>query len=63
MRRRQLMCLLFGLIFILGLAGIQVVARPPASSKLWHRDLYKAHNESVESNKPMLIVFSADWGG
>jgi thiol-disulfide isomerase/thioredoxin len=37
----------------------QQAAAPPRIA--WFRDLYEAHKRSVETGRPMLIVFGADW--
>jgi thioredoxin-related protein len=37
-------------------------ASPPSRSEInWQTDLKKAHAESVRLNRPMLLVFGADW--
>jgi thioredoxin-related protein len=35
---------------------------PPSRTEInWQSDLKKAHEESVRLNRPMLLVFGADW--
>lgn len=34
---------------------------PALDSTVWHRDLKKAHALAQQENKPILIVFGADW--
>jgi thioredoxin-like negative regulator of GroEL len=37
-------------------------ASPPSRTEInWQTDLKKAHAESVKLNRPMLLVFGADW--
>lgn len=56
-----------GIALFMGLfAGVffhAVHAAPPTARKAinWHSDLKKAHKESLNQNRPMLIVFAADW--
>ncbi len=33
----------------------------PQNRIAWFRDLYEAHKRAVETGRPMLIVFGADW--
>jgi thioredoxin-related protein len=53
--------LVFAISFV---APTQSSAAKPAPAKVkWHNDLKKAHEASVASNKPILIVFGAKWCG
>ena len=39
-----------------------VAESPPSSAEInWQTDLKKAHAESVKLNRPMLLVFEAEW--
>ena len=58
--------LIFGLLVaggsIVALAALpQIYPTTPKPKIHWRSNLDTAHNEAVKSNKPMLIVFSADW--
>ena len=63
---------------LIGFAGIQILAapfpflrKPPAKpvatksvAKLnWAPDIQSAHKSSLDTNKPMLLVFGAEWCG
>ena len=58
---------------LIGLAGFQLIAAPfslhrkqtrkPVKGLQWHSDLNSAHEDSLKTNKPMLLVFHADWCG
>ncbi len=36
-------------------------SRSILSDKVWHQDMQKAHQVSINEGKPMLIVFGASW--
>ncbi len=58
--------MLLGLIAVCG-SVVAFAARPSvfssnAKTKIhWRADLEQAHEEALKSNKPMLIVFDAEW--
>jgi thioredoxin-like negative regulator of GroEL len=49
--------------FILGIAAGPVEAAEPlpVAGIQWHTDLQAAHRESLRLNRPVLIVFGAEW--
>lgn len=49
-----------GLILLLGTLPAWAL-EPALDSKVWHRDLQKAHVLAKQENKPILIVFGAEW--
>ena len=51
------------LSLILAAAATAGAAEPPAGPVHWQTDLKAAHEASVESDKPMVIVFGAEWCG
>lgn len=52
-----------GAFLAFGLGAISAFAADPlpATGIQWQRDLQSAHRESLRSNRPVLIVFGADW--
>lgn len=58
---------------MLGLLGLAATAAPPGfplpffnsptSTTKWHTNLQSAHKQAVAENKPILIVFGAEWCG
>ncbi len=44
-----------------GISKIQAAEPATVSPIKWHTDLQAAHRESVRLNRPMLIVFGAEW--
>lgn len=45
-----------------GVSSAETAGDGPVASKLkWHKNLKAAHKLSVETDKPMLIVFGASW--
>ncbi|SFI16949.1 thioredoxin family protein [Planctomicrobium piriforme] len=51
---------------IVTLAGPPGAAKPPAGAPAgikWHTSLQTAHKQAVAENKPLLIVFGAEWCG
>lgn len=48
---------------ILGFAGRPITAAEPLplAGIQWHTDLQAAHRESLRLNRPVLIVFGAEW--
>jgi thioredoxin-like negative regulator of GroEL len=53
----------FSVCFLLAIAGswLAHAAEPPAGGIKWQTDLNAAHRLSLQTNKPMLFVFGADW--
>ncbi|MBX3438505.1 MAG: thioredoxin family protein, partial [Planctomycetaceae bacterium] len=45
------------------LAGFACAAEPAKSGLQWQSDIFAAHAIAVRENKPMLLVFSAEWCG
>jgi thioredoxin-related protein len=53
-----------GLFLAAGLVAFQLVAAHPKYSEIrWESDLQAAHRLSVRQDRPLLIVFGADWCG
>lgn len=62
-RRTSILCGM-GLIAICTWLTVRTTAAPPDSQGIvWFDDLNAAHKISLKQNKPMLVVFSADWCG
>ena len=51
----------FMLASALSLAVVSLSAAPQQPQIRWQQQLMVAHKESVETNKPMMLVFTADW--
>ena len=64
MARRKTFFRRLMLALLTGFVGIPVMAEFSGSGAIdWQSDLQKAHQQSVASNKPLLIVFGAKWCG
>lgn len=63
MDRRLLICCILLVPITIGLSLHEgTAAEPPSSSAIhWQRDLQAAHRESIRLNRPVLIVFGAEW--
>lgn len=48
-------------LLALVLCGTAALAAGPKNGLQWQPDIYQAHKLAVESGKPMLLVFGADW--
>jgi thiol:disulfide interchange protein len=47
---------------LLGGAALHISAEPPKEVEIqWRSDLDEAHEQAVKQNKPMLLVFEAEW--
>lgn len=46
---------------VIGLWGAGIVAADPVAGVQWQKDLKTAHRLAVAQNKPILIVFGAEW--
>lgn len=48
-------------LVVLGICGSAALASGPKNGLSWQPDIFAAHQQSVQSGKPMLLVFGADW--
>ncbi len=63
MVNRDRIALVLGSLLI-GFVGLHTLAAPPKPPKVnWYTDIYAAHKASLKSQKPMLLIFHADWCG
>lgn len=61
-RRILICCVLVVLVGVGGDIGRGSAAEPATSTPIhWQHDLHAAHRESLRLNRPVLIVFGADW--
>ena len=59
---RHRLALPHGWVAVLFLCGLATAAGPGDRTKIaWHTDLKAAHKIAVREQKPMLIVFGAEW--
>jgi len=60
-RPRWIVCLI-ALSLLLGGAALHISAAPPKHVEIeWRSNLDEAHEQAVKQNKPMLLVFEAEW--
>ena len=64
MQRRSVWLVVLGLLALSVMIGVHSFAANPNGADIgWHGDLNQAHQLSVSTGKPMLIVFHASWCG
>lgn len=75
MKRELVLLTGAGLIILVGVAVVQFRSAPTAAPNAvglapervepiaWRTNLYAAHQESVQSDKPLLVLFDAAWCG
>ncbi|QDU36635.1 thiol:disulfide interchange protein precursor [Maioricimonas rarisocia] len=64
MLRPKRLAALLAVTLLVGTAVSALSAAAPEGTGItWQTDLRKAHETAVRENKPMLIVFGADWCG
>jgi thiol:disulfide interchange protein len=58
-------CLIFGYtVFLAGTTGIVAAGEPGSTRGIrWQPDLHTAHGVAVKEQKPILLVFGAEWCG
>lgn len=60
-RRLLIYCVLFASVSIFNGTFGRAAEPTTASGIRWQHDLQAAHRESLRTNRPVLIVFGADW--
>jgi thioredoxin-related protein len=63
MKKLIINCSIFALAISFGAQTLSSAEKTAPAKVKWHNDLRKAHEASVASNKPILIVFGAKWCG
>lgn len=63
MHRRILRLVGVGVILVGTVATSAIAAEPVANGLNWQPDLHTAHALAVRENKPLLLVFGAEWCG
>ncbi len=62
MDRRRWTLSLCTTLALLSAATLHMVAAPPKHVEVeWHTDLDKAHEKATKQDKPLLLVFEAEW--
>ena len=54
-------CVAVVVLFGATLASVYSIADAPKPTVRWQQKLMQAHKESVATNKPLMLVFTADW--
>lgn len=61
---RRILRVAFAVGCVLGtMSGLATAAEPESGGLNWQPDLHTAHALAVRDNKPMLLVFGAEWCG
>lgn len=63
LRANRLAALLAATLLVGASVSALTAAAPKGTGITWQTDLKKAHQTALRENKPMLIVFGADWCG
>lgn len=61
MDRPFVACCALAFTLACGLPAVDSAEPIPATAIRWQRDLQAAHRESIRLNRPVLIVFGAEW--
>lgn len=62
MQKRTFVLLTLTVVAVSGFLAVQLSAADPDAKKIrWFNDLDAAHRVSLQENRPMLLVISADW--